>query len=167
MNLKLLSILLLSATGLWAAGETDTLPRTVNFLIFAWLCYFFFANMLKRYFGGRRDEIAGAFEKVQDRIKEAKAAREAAQRELDEARVKAEEIIGHAKNEAQMLSERILQRGEEELALLGRQQNEALAVANNRMVRAVVSETMAEILQGDEILADQEQVVDNLIKRVA
>lgn len=168
MNFKLLSILLLTSTGLWAAGgETDTLPRVVNFLIFAWLAYFFFADMIKKFFGARREEIASSFEKVQDRIKEAKANREAAQRELEEARSKAEEIVAYAKNEAQMLADRIASRGEEECALLGRQQEESLLVAHNKMVRTVVSDTMAEILQGDDILADQDQVVENLIKRVA
>lgn len=167
MNFKLLFVFLLSVTGLMAAGETDTLPRTVNFLIFAWLVYFFFGNMVKSFFSARRNEIVHSFEKVQDRIKEARAAKETAARELSEAKAKAEEIVSFARQEAQMLSERIVKRGEEELLLLHRQKDEALLVSNNRMVRTVVSQTMGDILQGDDILADQDQVLENLMKRVA
>ncbi|MGE4295117.1 MAG: hypothetical protein AB7E49_05395 [Campylobacterales bacterium] len=169
MKLKSLALYLLGATAAFAAegGEIDLLQRVVNFAIFAGLVYYLFANTLKNFFGQRSSAISAAFERAQDRVKEARQARETALRQLEEAKIKAEEIISVARQEASMLSDRVLARGEEDLKLLHKQKEESMTVSGNRMVRTVVTQTMGDILAAEDLLSDQELIMDNMMKRVA
>lgn len=169
MKLKLLALYLLGATAAFAAegGEIDLLQRAVNFLIFAGLVYYLLAGKLKEFFAQRSGAIAAAFEKAQDRVKEARQNRENALRQLEEAKAKADEIVSVARQEAAMLSERVILRGEEESKILHKQKEEAMAVAGNRMVRNVVTQTMGDILGAEDILSDQNAIVEKMMKRVA
>lgn len=169
MKLKLLPLYLLSAGVAFAAegGEIDLLQRTVNFAIFAGLVYYLFAGFLKNFFGQRSSAIAAAFERAQDRVKEARQSRESALRQVEEAKAKADEIVSVARQEAILLSERVTARGEEELKILQKQKDEAMTVAGNRMVRNVVSQTMGDILNAEDLLSEQDVIVENMMKRVA
>jgi len=55
-----------------AGGETDFLPRLVNFIIFAAILYYFVADLIKNFFTGRSKEISSKLEEVQNRLKATK-----------------------------------------------------------------------------------------------
>lgn len=158
----------MGTTSLFASGgETDLVQRAVNFAIFAGLSYYLFAGFIKNFFGQRSSAIATQFERAQDKAKAAKVAKEEANKLLQEAKLKADEIVASAKDEAVLLVKKIKERKDDEIKILNKLKDETKLVMENKMVRSVVSETMSDILDSDELLADQSGVVQNMIKRVA
>ncbi|GHV01251.1 hypothetical protein AGMMS49521_1060 [Campylobacterota bacterium] len=148
-------------------GEVDLLWRTINFAIFAALVYWLFAGMAKSFFGDRIKSIVQAFERAQDKAKEARLARNNAALALDEAKATAESILALGKEEANIIAERIRTKCDEEIKVLNKLKDEAKIVAENKMIRSVVSQTIGEILSADDFLSDQEKIVEQLIRRVA
>jgi F-type H+-transporting ATPase subunit b len=154
----------------FAAGEEselDILWRTINFVIFAGLVYWLFAGFIKKFFGDRTRSIVTAFEKAQDKTKEARSNRENAAALLEEAKANADSIVKFAKDEAFAIADRSAAKTEDEIKILHKLKDENKIVAENKMIRAVVAATMGEILSADDILSDQDAIVENLRKRVA
>ena len=168
MKIKLLALFLLASSSLFASDvETDVIQRTVNFLIFAGLSWYLFAGFIKNFFGQRSSSIAASFERAQDKAKQAKAAKEEASKELEDAKRRAIEIVESSKEEAILLVRKIKERKDDEIKMLNKLKDESKLVMENRMIRSVVAQTMGDILDSDELLADQSGVVQNIIKKVA
>ena len=80
----LLSLLFVPAM-LFAAGENtnyDIIERTINFVIFFALVYYFAADAIKNTFKARRDEIANSLAKIQEKLQDSKKAKEKALNQL-------------------------------------------------------------------------------------
>ncbi|MDR0746712.1 MAG: hypothetical protein LBE89_02340 [Helicobacteraceae bacterium] len=147
--------------------QADIVERTINFAIFAALIYLLLAKHIRSFFAGRTQSITAVFEKAQERAKEAKSAREDAQLRLEQAKEQAKEIIALASEDAAAAAARIAIKSDEEVRLLHRLKEENKTVIENKIIRAVVTEAMGEILSADDFLSDQKAIVENLIKRVA
>ena len=161
---RIAALVLLLSVSAFASGdvEVDILPRTVNFLIFAGLVYYLLANPIKNFFSGRKAGIADSFEKIQERLKSAKASKEDAASKVEEARAKAEEILNTTRAEAEILEKRIAH-----LKVLHKQKEESMEVSRNKMIRQVVSETMEEILESKDVSVDNGTILETLTKKVA
>ncbi|MDR3162326.1 MAG: hypothetical protein LBT81_00490 [Helicobacteraceae bacterium] len=166
---KICTIFFTLSSCAFAAGgaEVDIIERTFNFAIFAALIYVLLAKPIRNFFTGRTQSIMVVFEKAQERAKEAKSAREEAELRLKQAKEQAKEIVTLANEDAAAAAARTSTKGEEEIKLLHRLKEESKTVMENKMIRAVVTETMGEILSADDFLSDQKAIVENLIKRVA
>lgn len=168
MRIKLLALFLVATSSLFASDvETDVVQRTVNFIIFAGLSWYLFSGFLKRFFGQRSEAIAASFERAQDKAKQAKAQKEVAIKELEEAKKKAREIVESSKEEATLLVKKIKERKDEDIKMLNKLKDESMLVMENKMIRTVVAQTMGDILDSDDLLADQSGVIENIIKKVA
>ncbi|MDR2904895.1 MAG: hypothetical protein LBU73_02970 [Helicobacteraceae bacterium] len=148
-------------------GETDLFWRSINFLIFAALVYWLFSGFVKKFLGERSQGIAQAFERAQDKAKEARSAKEKAKGAFDGARSQADGIIKAAKSEGEALAARIADRAEDEIKVLHKLKEEQMTVAENKMTRAVVSQTLGEILSSEDILNNQDAIVEKLKRQVA
>ncbi|MDR2151750.1 MAG: hypothetical protein LBO72_02910 [Helicobacteraceae bacterium] len=146
-------------------GEVDIVWRTVNFVIFAGLTYYLLAGFARKFFGDRTRSIVAAFEKAQDKAKEARSNREKAALALEEAKANGESIVKFAKDEAIAIADRIAAKTDDEIKMLHKLKDESKVVAENKMIRAVVAATMGEILNADDILNNQDAIVENLRKR--
>ena len=71
---KVASVTLLASAALFASegshGQTDIIPRAVNFLIFAALVYYLLADKVKAFFADRTASIAKKYEEAENKIKE-------------------------------------------------------------------------------------------------
>lgn len=105
-----------------AGTETDIIPRTVNFLIFAALAYYLLADKLKAFFADRSDSIAKAYEEAENKIKEAKAALESAKIKRDEAAKLAADLVVSSKTDAMIQAKknsRVCGRGDRKNSQIG------------------------------------------------
>ena len=169
--LRVLTVLLLGFAGVFASedhgGQTDIIPRVVNFLIFAGILYYLIAGFVRNFFAGRRQGIADEFDKIQQRLDEAKQSKEKAASEVEKARITADEIIATARKEAQMMAERIKAGEDQEVRYLARQKEESQQVMRNKMIRTVVEETMSEILESKDLVSENKELIHTLIGKVA
>jgi len=104
-----------------AAGHTDIVPRTINFLIFVAILWYLVGDKVRRFFKERKENIAKRFQEIEEKLKESKARKEALKAQVNEAKQMANEIVETAKKEAELIEKKIKAQVEEEIALLQKQ----------------------------------------------
>ncbi len=171
MGKIIVSVLMLNAylfgSDAGAAGSTDIVQRTVNFLIFAGILYYILAEPIKNYFSGRSAEIADELAKVQERLRESKELKESAEHKIDEAEKFASELTETSKKENKILSDKILAQCEAELEILEKQNGALMELDKRKMVRDVVSEVMSGVMSGSNDALGKEAMTEILKKKVA
>lgn len=170
MGKIIVTVLLLSAylfgSDAHAEGSTDIIQRTVNFLIFAGILFYILAEPLKNYFGGRSAGIANELEKVQERLRESKRLKEAAEQKVEDAERFAAELAESSKKENKILSDKILAQCEQELEVIGKQNNALMELEKRKMVREVVSEVMNDVMNSSDNALGKEAMTEILKKKV-
>ncbi|HZF69864.1 F0F1 ATP synthase subunit B [Sulfuricurvum sp.] len=171
MGKIIVTVLLLSAYlfGSDAAGEgsTDIVQRTINFLIFAGILFYVLAEPLKNYFSGRSSGIADELEKVQERLRESKRLKEAAEHKVEEAERFASELAESSKKENKILSDKILAQCEQDLEVIAKQNSALMELDKRKMVREVVSELMSDVMNRSNEALGKEAMTEILKKKVA
>jgi len=150
-----------------AEGGTDIVQRTVNFVIFAGIIWYLLAEPMKNFFGGRSQDIADELQKVQDRLKESKQAKEAAQAKVTEASKLAEEIIATASKEGKILNEKILKQCDADLENMSKQGGAGMELEQRKMVRDLVDEIMSDVLAQESSALDKDAMANIIMKKVA
>ncbi|MDP1785130.1 MAG: F0F1 ATP synthase subunit B [Sulfuricurvum sp.] len=171
MGKILVTVLMLSAYlfGSDAAheGSTDIVQRTVNFLIFAGILYYLLAEPLKNYFGGRSAAIASELEKVQERLRESKRLKEAAEHKVDDANRFAQDLSEITKKECKLLSDKIMAQYELDVEIVQKQNNALMDLEKRKMVREVVGDVMGDVMRASDVSLGKDAMTDILKKKVA
>lgn len=150
-----------------AEGSTDIVQRTVNFLIFAGILFYILAEPVKSYFSGRSAGIADELEKVQERVRESKRLKEAAEQKVEEASRFASELAETSKKENKILADKIMAQCEQELEIIAKQNAALMELDKRKMVRDVVAEVMEGVMQNSNEALGKEAMSDILKKKVA
>ncbi len=150
-----------------AEAGTDIVQRTVNFVIFAGILWYLLAEPVKNFFGGRSQDIANELQKVQDRLKESKQAKEAAQAKVSEAEKLADEIVAMASKEGKILNEKILKQCDADLETMSKQGGAGMELEQRKMVRNLVDEIMSDVLAQESSALDKDAMAGIIMKKVA
>lgn len=170
---KIILALLITSGYLFASGDTDSnggtdiVQRTVNFLIFAGILYYLLADPIKNFFAGRSKDIANDLEKVQERLRESKRAKEDAELKIDEAKRFAEELKVTAAKENKLLGEKMAEQCEVELANIGKQNASLMELEQRQMIRGIVDNVMDDLLVQESAGFDKETMAKIILKKVA
>lgn len=169
---KLLITVLMLSTYLFgsdaaAEGSTDIVQRTVNFLIFAGILYYILAEPIKNYFGGRSAGIASELDKVQERLKESKSIKEAAEHKIEEAQRFVNELNEITKKECKILSDRIMAQCDQDVDVMQKQNVSLMVLEKRQMVRSVVNEVMGDVMSASDASMGSDAMIDILKKKVA
>lgn len=168
---KVTSTLLLASVAVFASGGdhggTDILPRTVNFFIFAALAYYLLADKLKRFFSGRTDSIAKAYEDAENKIKEAKAALSEARAKKEEAARLANELVASAKTDAAVQAKKVAENADEECARIKKAAEDEMFMLRKKAIIEAVEEAVSEIVDRDGFGVDDKEFAKIIAKRVA
>lgn len=150
-----------------AAHSTDILWRTINFVVFAGIIWYFVAEPAKDYFSGRSKSISDELQKVQDKLNESKVAKEKALQKVQDSEKLAKEILEAAKKENKVLNDSIMNQCNNELEIIGKQSFSIMELEKRKMVREVVNATLNELLIEDNNSFDKKAMVDVILKKVA
>ncbi|MFY9142374.1 F0F1 ATP synthase subunit B [Sulfuricurvum sp.] len=171
MGKIIVTVLMLSAylfgSDAGAEGSTDIVQRTVNFLIFAGILFYILAEPVKSYFSGRSAGIADELEKVQERLRESKRLKEAAEHKIEEAERFASELAESSKKENKVLSDKILAQCEQDLEIISKQNAALIELDKRKMVREVVAEVMNDVMNSSNEALGKEAMTEILKKKVA
>ncbi len=164
------AVLFLSLFGVFAfaneaATHTDIIPRTINFLIFVAILWYLAGNKIVNFFKQRRENIAKKFQEIEEKLKESKSKKEALKAELENAKVKAKEIIENAKKEAELLETKIKAQTEEEIKILQKQFEEFKKYETQKAKKEVVETFLDETLK--DIHVTSEDAAKLILKKVA
>ncbi len=164
--LLLLSPALLLASG-GEGGETDIVPRAINFVIFASILYYLLADHAKKAYKDRIAGIADRLDSIQAKVKESVSAKEAAQAKVEEAKASAIGLVETSKREAQLLVQKVASDTELELQNLEKGFKEKAYIEKRRMTRDVVTNVLSDMFDKDSISIDKEELVKIVMKKVA
>lgn len=170
INIRYIVLITIFSSSLFGAGgfeESDFIWRSINFLIFIAILYFLVFDKIKSIFVARRDEIADRLQEVQDKLKESKMAKEAAQKRLGEAKDRANDIVATAKKEAFMLSQKIDEQSNLDIKNLIAHHESAIEFEKKKMQKEVLSEILDELFKGDVLNLSKSDYVDILMKKVS
>lgn len=150
-----------------AEGCSDIVQRTVNFLIFAGILVYVLAEPVKNYFSGRSAGIASELERVQERLRESKRLKEAAEHKVDEAMRFANELSELSKKENKILSDKISAQCDQDLVVIQKQSDALMELEKRKMVRETVTEVMNDVMNSGNSVVGQEAMTEILKKKVA
>jgi len=164
-KLAILTLISAAAFASEAAAHTDIIPRTINFLIFVAILWYLAGNKIVNFFRQRRENIAKKFQEIEEKLKESKARKEALKAELENAKIKAKEIVENAKKEAELLEAKIKAQTEEEIKILQKQFEEFKKYETQKAKKEVVAEFLNEALK--DIHITSEDAAKLILKKVA
>ncbi|GAA8952298.1 F0F1 ATP synthase subunit B [Helicobacter pylori] len=95
----------LCATGL-DISQTDIIERSLNFLLFAGILWYFLAKKLRSFLHFKSLEISKRLEEIQAQLKVSKENKKKLLKELEQAKEKAELIISDANKEAYTITQK-------------------------------------------------------------
>ncbi len=148
-------------------ATTDIVPRVINFVIFAGILYYLFANKVKTYFKDRELEIADKLNSIQDKLRESKNEKELAIKKISEAKESAKSILEVAKKEASLMSDKIKNDLAKSVEHLQKSHTERVEIERSKMNKEVVLEVVDEIFSKDGFKLKGEDLVNIIKKRVA
>lgn len=149
------------------AVETDMMQRSINFLIFAGILYYLIADKVKAYFTGRSDEIKSNLQKVQDRLKQTKLAKQEAEKKVEDAKKIAADILSVSKKENLLLNEKVSAQMDQELQTLDAQHLSLLTFEQRQMISDLVEEIMGDLLSDANMPLENDTMKDIILKKVA
>jgi F-type H+-transporting ATPase subunit b len=150
-----------------AEHSTDIVWRTINFLVFAGIVWYFVAEPAKNYFASRSKAIAEELQKVQEKLTESKTAKEKALQALSDAEKLAKEILENSKKENKILQDSIMNQSNNDLEVISKQNGNLMELEKRKMVREVVDTTLNKLLAEDNDSFDKKAMVDVILKKVA
>ncbi|WP_273897659.1 F0F1 ATP synthase subunit B [Helicobacter pylori] len=95
----------LCATGL-DISQTDIIERSLNFLLFVGILWYFLAKRLRSFLHSKSLEISKRLEEIQAQLKVSKENKKKLLKELEQAKEKAELIISDANKEAYTITQK-------------------------------------------------------------
>lgn len=159
--------MVLWANGGESSGETDIIPRTINFLIFASILYYYVAASAKAWYLGRKNDIATKLDSIQVKLKESHSKKEQAVQKVEEAKINAKALIETAKKEASLLSEKVSQEADLEIENLEKAFHDRQLIERRQIEREVVTEVLADLFKDGSISLDNEEIVKIVTQKVA
>lgn len=162
--------LVFSPYALFAAsgsGEVDIVERTINFVIFFALVYYFAAERIKNVFRERREGIANSLAKIQEKLQESKKERQKALNELEEAKKIAKDIVEVAHKESALIAQKAEESTKAEIENLIRQFNESMAFERRKMEKHIIDEILGEFLNKNSVVLPKDVLTRALLREVA
>lgn len=169
MKKLLLLTFLLSPLALFAAGgtETDIVPRTVNFLIFAGIVYYLLADKIKGFLSNRTESIQAELDKVQATLDESKQRVADAEAELADAKRIATELVADANSSVEEIKTRISESFDAEIAQLNKLFDDKVTLEARKAKQEIVKEVLDELLSNDNLAISKENLSEIISKKVA
>lgn len=164
LGLALAPVALLASEG---AVETDIVPRTVNFIIFALILWYLIADKIKAFFANRTLSIQAELDKVQEALKVSQDKVADAQKKLQEAKKIAAEIVEVAKADIDVVKQKVIAAVDTDIANLNKNLEEMIKIEMSKAKKQVVTEVLEELLSSENIKLTQQELVDVVLKKVA
>lgn len=153
------------ATG--AEPDYDIVARTINFVIFAAILYYFIANPIKNAYKSRIEGIEKSLTRSREKIQAAKAKEEQARAKVAAAREAADDLLKTSKIEAEQLAAKIEKDTAVALNFLSENNEEQKEFARRASLRKTVGSVLEEAFDDSSIKIDEKGLVDLIIKKVS
>jgi F-type H+-transporting ATPase subunit b len=149
------------------SGETDIVPRTVNFLIFAAIVYYLLADKIKGFLSDRTKSIQAELDEVQNTLEESKKKVDEAKAELENAKQIAADLVKEAQADVDNIKTKIATSYENDIAHLSKSFDEKIELETKKSTKEVVSVVLEELMSKDNVAVTQDDLANIILKKVA
>lgn len=146
--------------------ETDIWYRLLNFVVFAGLLYYLLAGKLKAFLVGRQEGIANQLKEIENKLELAKKEEKSAKALVKDSEAKAKTIISDAKNEAVLLSEKIMQANINDISILDKQMQEKKDLETKKSIKDTIQSILNENIGIDDVELSNKSIVSILDRKV-
>jgi F-type H+-transporting ATPase subunit b len=150
-----------------SSGETDIFYRTINFLIFVAIAYYYVADQIKAIFTDRRVGIANELELIQVKLRESKQAKVDAKAKEFKAQSEAEKMLKDFEAEKALINKKINEQNQKDLVALQIQFSEQMKFEKLKMIRTVVEDILKEVVSDASSPLTPAVMKEILVRKVA
>jgi len=147
--------------------QTDIVPRTVNFLIFAAVIYYLLADKLKSFFNERTQSIQNQLDEVQRKLDESKKKIDFAKAELENAKLIANDLVKDAVADVVTIKGKISKSYENDIANLLKSYNDKIELEARKTKKEIVGELLEELLSDNNMVISNDNLQNIILKKVA
>lgn len=165
LGLALVPVAIFAAEG--AETDYDIVQRAVNFIIFAGILWYLLADKIKAFFADRTLSIQAELDKVQETLKASQDKVADAEKQLEDAKKLAAEIVEGAKADIDSVKQKVADAVDSDIANLEKNLEEMMKVETSKAKRQIVAEVLDELLKSDNIKLTQDELANIVLKKVA
>lgn len=147
--------------------ESDFIQRTINFVIFVAIVWYFGADKIKNIFISRRNAISAQLQSVQEALQQSKKDEENAIRRLEECKDRAKDIINTARHEANAIEQRYNEQIKRDTQSLKHNLDGSIEFERRKMTQEAVNEVLGNLLNSDGVRLSKEDYVNIITKRIS
>ncbi len=148
------------------AKNYDIIERTMYFIIFAGILYYFLADPIKNAYKARIEGIASRFQKIEDRLRDSIIQKESAIKKVEETKNNIQSYIETAKVEAEILCKKLENETKLEISNMRKSLEEQKDFEKRKMLKNAVSEILNEVFDEESMKFNQSELVNLIIKKV-
>ncbi|GAA7349720.1 F0F1 ATP synthase subunit B [Helicobacter pylori] len=155
----------LCATGL-DISQTDIIERSLNFLLFAGILWYFLAKKLRSFLRSKSLEISKRLEEIQAQLKVSKENKKKLLKELEQAKEKAELIISDANKEAYTITQKYELQTKMDVENLIKNSKALMDLEVKKIKRELVESVFKDLREGKKVSFNVQDCVNILKQRL-
>lgn len=149
------------------SGDYDILPRTINFILFAAILYYFIATLLKKFYNDRIYKISSKMNEIQEKLIASKNLKLEMMKKLDLAKQESANALALAKKEAEILVRKIEIETKAEIEVLEKSFQDHKDYEIRKMEKSVASSVLDEIFKDEKLHLQQKEILNIMMKKVS
>ncbi|MGL2369915.1 F0F1 ATP synthase subunit B [Helicobacter pylori] len=155
----------LCATGL-DISQTDIIERSLNFLLFAGILWYFLAKKLRSFLHSKSLEISKRLEEIQAQLKVSKENKKKLLKELEQAKEKAELIISDANKEAYTITQKYELQTKMDVENLIKNSKALMDLEVKKIKRELVESVFKDLRESEKVSFNAQDCVNILKQRL-
>lgn len=150
-----------------AEKNYDIVARTINFLIFAGILYYFIANPIKNAYKSRIESIEKKMAQTRNKIAQAQEKEEIAKAKVEETRAVAEKFIEAGRIEARQLASKIEKDAWSTVKFMSENHIDQKEYTRRASIKKAVESVISEVIEDDSIKLSEQNLVELMTKKVS
>ncbi|MSN96634.1 F0F1 ATP synthase subunit B [Campylobacter sp. FMV-PI01] len=146
--------------------DFDIIPRTLNFLIFFGILFYFLKDYAQKAYKDRINLIASKLDAIQNKLNDSKSQKEQAAKDIEEARNGAARLMEVAYKEIEIIKQKTKENAQIEINNLKKSYENKKEFEAKKMTKQVVNEILNQSLDNDSMKFSQKDLVNIVYKKV-
>ncbi|MGL2412377.1 F0F1 ATP synthase subunit B [Helicobacter pylori] len=147
-------------------SQTDIIERSLNFLLFAGILWYFLAKKLRSFLRSKSLEISKRLEEIQAQLKVSKENKKKLLKELEQAKEKAELIISDANKEAYTITQKYELQTKMDVENLIKNSKALMDLEVKKIKRELVESVFKDLIESKKVSFNVQDCVNILKQRL-
>ncbi|WP_187846694.1 F0F1 ATP synthase subunit B [Helicobacter pylori] len=147
-------------------SQTDIIERSLNFLLFAGILWYFLAKKLRSFLRSKSLEISKRLEEIQAQLKVSKENKKKLLKELEQAKEKAELIISDANKEAYTITQKYELQTKMDVENLIKNSKALMDLEVKKIKRELVERVFKDLIESKKVSFNVQDCVNILKQRL-